>query len=173
MKPFEELETMPTLCKDVVFESERLLFRGIASADADMLIKWRSQEDVYKYTPNPKPITRTEHEAWFVNYMKNEKALRTIFSNKTSKNDIGMVGGELEDKAFVLSYYVGEPEYRGKGYASEAIKKLMDFLRGISYASIFRANVHKYNEPSIFCLKKIGFSEINEENCNIVFEHRG
>ena len=148
-------------CKSAAFESERLLFRGITESDEDNLIRWRSREDVYRHTPNPQPITIGEHKAWFSKYMKNEHAYRAIIIEKSSNESIGMVGGEYENDAFVISYYIGEPSYRGKGLASEAISALIAFISATNNITMFHAYVQEDNLASISCLSKVGFSLVS------------
>ena len=101
--------------------SERLLFRGIRKDDAENLTRWRSRKDVYHYSSNPKPISVSEHILWFEQYSTRLNEIRVIVIEQKTGKDIGMVGGLLESDVFEISYYIGEPEYRGKGFAGEAI----------------------------------------------------
>jgi len=147
--------------KNAVFESERLNFRGISANDAKNLVRWRSREDVYQHTPNPRPITLQEHNAWFIKYMENNQSYRAIFTDKETGIDIGMVGGENENGAFVISYYIGEPESRGKGFASEAIRALVKFIQDTTNILTLHAYVQEDNKASIACLTKVGFFQIS------------
>lgn len=156
--------------KSTIFESERLAFRGITIEDAENLIRWRSREDVYLYAFNPRPVTHCEHLAWFAKYMKNEQAYRAIITEKITNKDIGMVGGEFEDGAFVISYHIGEPEHRGKGYAGEAIQSLIAFVRKASVTIVY-AYVHEDNEASISCLRKIGFMSTKKNSIMAMYKY--
>ena len=145
------------------FESERLLFRGIGADDADNLVRWRSREDVYRYSRSPAPVTPGEHASWFLSYASRINEIRFVITAKTTGKDIGMVGGVYEDGVFAISYYVGEPEYRGRGLAGEAILAMIDCLRaGLPTAKVC-AYVHEDNKNSIACINKIGFTLIKGE----------
>ena len=153
------------------FESERLTLRGISERDADNLIKWRSRYDVYKYALNPKPITKDEHTAWYTRYATNDYGFRAIITEKISGADIGMVGGEYENNAFVISYHIGEPEYRRRGFAREAICALTGFINAAYGITTFHAYVQEENTPSVTCLEKAEFCLKSRNNGVILYEY--
>lgn len=153
----------PKFEKFATYESERLNLRGITIGDADNLVRWRSHEDVYRYALDPRPITHTEHATWFSKYMKNEQSYRAIITEKITGKDIGMIGGECEGEVFVISTNIGEPEFRGMGYASEATSILISLLKKKNVSKI-RANIHKDNAATISYLCKSGF--IEKDLCN-------
>ena len=157
------------LNKNATFESGRLYFRGITAGDTHNLVRWRSREDVYIHTPNPRPITHAEHTAWFARYMANKSSYRAIITEKNTGKDIGMVGGECEGEAFVISYYIGEPEHRGMGFAGEAIKALIEFIQPT--AATIHAHVQHGNAASISCLTRIGFVRIVSTEKSAVYKY--
>ena len=156
--------------KDLVFESERLSFRGISSDDTENLVRWRSRKDVYEYSNNPKPITVSEHLLWLSGYMARSNEFRAIITDKVTGKDIGMLGGIYKNGAFVTSYYIGELEYRGKGLAVEAIQALIVFLNMIKITKI-QAYTHVNNIASISCLIKIGFRLVSCDGLTRLYEY--
>ena len=156
--------------KNSVFESERLLFRGIRAEDAENLVRWRSREDVYRYSNVPEPITLPEHLLWFEKYLTRSQEIRAIIAYKAKNKDIGMVGGVIEDGVFVISYYIGEPEYRGKGLAGEAIGALIEFVLSQTEITAVHAYVLKDNAASISCLSKIGFKLLRRGEATDLYE---
>jgi len=155
----EEAYVMAIVCfeKAVCFESERLRYKGISAVDSENLVRWRSNKHVYESAINSRAINLEEHEAWFEGYMQDKKSLRLVITEKKSGKDIGMVGGECKDAFFVLSYYIGESDFRGMGYAGEAINSLIEYVITNTTIQVFQANVLPSNRASINCLSKIGF----------------
>ena len=160
----------PEFCKTAVFESSRLMYRGISHNDAENLVRWRSSEDVYKYAKNPSPISMQEHENWFAEYCARPHEIRAIITHKKTNDDIGTVGGIIEGETFELSYYIGEHEYRGQGLASEAIEAMIRYVLHSAGISKFRAYVHKDNTASAACVTKLGFSCMHAEDKMNVYE---
>lgn len=155
--------------KSTAFSSKRLMFRGIGFDDAQKLVKWRSQKDIYEISGNASPITMEEHLIWFDQYVKNLQELRVMIKEKESGMDIGVVGGVYENDALTLSYYIGETAYRGKGLASEALLALISFIYKTVGILIFRARIRHDNAPSIGCVKKLGFKEQYCDNQLMVY----
>lgn len=162
---------LPELRKDAKFESKRLILRGIVASDAENLVRWRSREDVYRNSFNPRPITHTEHDLWFARYMENKQAYRAIIAEKASGNVMGIVGGEYENGVFVISYYIGEPMYRGNGFASEAIQALIEFLNINYKVEVFHAYVNEGNSKSISVLIRLGFFQISVKEGTTLYEY--
>ena len=159
--------------KDSMFESERLLLRGISEQDAEKLVHWRSCKDVYSFFDSPKPITLAEHFEWFDSYMKRANEIRAIITEKEKGAEIGMVGGILEDEVFTISYYIGESMWRGQGYAGEAILALIRHINTRSSIEpiTFQAHVQKENTASRNCLSKIGFILMCSTEEKLLYEY--
>ena len=157
-------------CKTAVFESSRLLYRGISQNDSEKLVRWRSSENVYKYLKNPNPISMQEHKKWYDEYYLCPHELRAIITHKETKTDIGMVGGMVGGEAFELSYYIGEAENRGLGFAGEAIESMMKYVQSAVGITKFRAFIHKDNAASAACVTKLGFICIQTEGVMDVYE---
>ena len=77
---------------------------------------------------------------------------------------IGHAGfhGPPNDAGMVEIGYTIFPEYRGKGYATEAAQRLLDFARELG-ATTFRASVSPGNAPSIAIIRKLGLEQIGEQ----------
>lgn len=59
----------------------------------------------------------------------------------------------------VLGIFIGDKEYRSKGYGKEAIELILDF--GFNYLNLheIKLDVMAFNERAIKCYKKCGFKE--------------
>jgi ribosomal-protein-alanine N-acetyltransferase len=71
--------------------------------------------------------------------------------------------------------YTVFPEHRRAGYATEAVRALMDWAAGQPGVTRFRASVSPTNEPSLAVIGKLGFSQTGsqwdeEDGEKLIFE---
>ncbi len=153
---YEIFSKMPT------FETERLILRPLRMFDAfdvyeysrmpetSRFLTWAPHADI-EYTKNYLAFVISKYKTGefydFAVVLKNEdeKMIGTCgFSRIDFSNDIGELG------------YVINPEYQGKGYATEAAKKIMEF--GFKTLGFNRIEA-KYiigNNASLAVMKKCG-----------------
>jgi RimJ/RimL family protein N-acetyltransferase len=94
-----------------------------------------------------------------------------IFDKKTNK-PIG--DADLRDikpgKKAECAIMIGEPEYRNKGYATEALEFLLDYgFKNFGLKKV-TAPILYFNKPSIALHKKLGFKEKRKKGRDIIFE---
>jgi RimJ/RimL family protein N-acetyltransferase len=70
------------------------------------------------------------------------------------------------------------PEHQRRGYALEAVTRMMRWARDEHGVAHFRASIGPENEPSLKMIEKLGFTETGTQNddidgLEIVFERRG
>lgn len=148
-------------------QTERLCFRGINEADANVIVKWRSVPDVYRYFKYPHKLTTEEHLAWYFNsYLHNQNRFDWICIEKASNTKIGVFGLTRED-GFAEVNYLLAPVAQHKGYASEGIMALVQYAANNWNIKNVVAEIHRENLPSINVVKKLGF-RIIESNDNFV-----
>ena len=57
---------------------------------------------------------------------------------------------------------IGDIHYRSKGYASEALKLLIDYCTNNFNAKNIELNVYDFNNAAIKCYEKLGFEHTNQ-----------
>ena len=85
-------------------------------------------------------------------------AIVTLDSDKL----IGTVGIERINhinRSGTLGIFIGDKDYREKGYGTEAIKMILDY--GFNYLNLnnIKLNLMEFNERALACYKKCGFKE--------------
>lgn len=146
--------------------SERLILREISEEDTDDIVEMRSNEDVYRFFCNPHKITKEEHLNWFRNsYVSNPDRIDFIAVIDESGQSSCKVGvfGIVREKDITEINYILKEDARGKGYASEAVKAVMDYSVREWNNRNFVAVIHKENIPSIQFIERLGFSAENTE----------
>lgn len=141
-------------------ETDRLQLREIAECDSDLIVKWRSEPDVYPFFCSPHRITKEEHLQWFNNrYLKDDNQISFIVIEKISKEPIGVFGIKKESTSseHVEVSYLLDKKAQGKGYAQEAILGMIEFAKCQWNSSIVMAEVHKDNTASVKVVERLAF----------------
>lgn len=146
-----------------VLQTVRLTLRGIAEEDTHAIVALRSDANVYKYFVSPHRITEEEHLKWYKNsYLFNENRIDWIAFDA---NDylVGVFGVKREKNINEAEVsYILSPQQYGKGYASEAIKRLIQFCREEWKCVYVIAEIHESNVDSIRFAAKLNF-ELEEK----------
>ena len=144
--------------KSESFESERLLFREIRASDAEVIVRWRSNPEIYRYYISPNPVTLRSHLEWYEGlYLNDLTRIDYIVTEKESMTPIGVTGiSRLIDKSCEIGYTIGEASFQGKGYGTESILAVRNeyIKKGIE---VFYAIIHVNNIASIKAAEKSGF----------------
>lgn len=141
-------------------EAERLVLCEITEKDAPLIVKWRSDPKVYRYFLSPRPLTEEEHLDWYKNqYLHQNNRMDWIAWEKATGKPVGIFGAKREkdgDTEAEVSYLLA-PEFRGKGYAAEAVKRMLRFAseQWLCHAAV--ARVHEDNQESVKFIGNLGF----------------
>lgn len=151
-------------------KTNRLALRGIDITDADSIVNWRANPEVYKYFLSPHKITIDEHINWFLNrYLNNENRFDWICLNKEKEERIGVFGIIKGDESVELNYLLA-PEAQHKGYATEAIRALIDYASKKWDIGKVVAEIHEDNRPSILLAERLGFKQASYKYPFYVYE---
>ncbi len=147
--------------KDIFLQTDRLILRKMTLDDAQDIFEYAKDEEISKWVtwPAHKSIDDTIQ---FINFVldgyKKNKHIGFVAERKEDKKVIGTIGFATffvdHDKA-EIGYTFGA-KYWGKGYATEAAKKIIEF--GFNELDLNRIQAHVFipNEASKKVLKKIG-----------------
>lgn len=64
------------------------------------------------------------------------------------------------DRCAMLGIAIGEREFRGKGYGTEAVRLLLDYAFNLLNLNNVMLGVYAFNQAAIHCYRKVGFQEI-------------
>ena len=157
-----------------VLYTARLTLRGIVEEDTHVIVALRSDPNVYKFFVSPHQITEEEHLTWYKHsYLSNGNRIDWITFD-TASNLVGVFGVKREDEnsAEAEVSYILSPEQYGKGYASEAVKRLIQFCRDEWKCKYVTAEVHKDNNDSIRFAEKLGFIQIRSNGLFFHFRRK-
>lgn len=148
--------------------TERLTLTDICEDYAPFIVKCRSDPKVYPFFVFPHKITLEEHLKWFHNtyvYDENRYDWIALYKNEP----IGIFGVKRADSCSYLAEisYILVPDQHGKGFAKEAVIRLLEFSKNIWNCNIIVAEIHKNNIPSIKFIERLGFDK-QSENRNFI-----
>lgn len=140
-------------------ETERLIIRGAKSDDASDIYKIRNSEYVLKYNAM-KALTFEEvmeevvkdsasSDAFYLELKETESVIGTIYLEQdTLRYGVNSLG---------LSYYLCE-DYSSKGYMTEALRKILQYVFEERGAEVLTVRAFKDNVASIRLIEKLGFT---------------
>lgn len=141
--------------------TERLFLREIRDDDTDFIVELRSDPEVYRYFKHPHRLTAEEHEEWYRKvYLRNENIIHWI----CEKDGVGMgvfAAVRRSDSEAEVSYLVSK-EYQRKGYAKEALKSMILWVRREWKSERIFAEIHQDNMVSRAFIQSLGFRVGND-----------
>ena len=141
--------------------TDRLILRkAISEQEKISLVSQIGDWEVVKWLANaPYPYTDDDLEDYLLISDSNQFDLN-IFMGKQL---IGRVGLTLDgDNYYDLGYWIGK-DYWGKGYATEASKKLLEYVLDKLDLLKIKSGYFVGNSASGNVLKKLGFKEVGVE----------
>ena len=157
-----------------VLKTERLLLRGIEEDDAEYIAELRSNPEIYRYFLKPRKLTAAEHLEWYRNsYRKDHHRIDWIAVNSKGIS-IGIFGVKRERsgaKEAEVSYMLS-PSYYKKGYAREAVERMIEFCRTEWRVVDIIADVHVENTDSQYFADMIGFRKHSQKGNFIHYKRK-
>ena len=133
--------------------------RAIERGDILRFVKWLNDPEVRRYLAMYMPLSQAEEEKWFERQLEDQNS--KVFAIETEEGvhigNIGLHNIDWKNRKAILGIFIGEKEYWGQGYGSDAIRALLGFaFREMSLHRVY-LSVYDYNERAIRCYEKCGF----------------
>ena len=157
-----------------MINTERLVIRPFRLSDAEDVFEWRSDPEVNKFMPYPCDESvdevRQRIGEWIVD---NDKYAIVLKETGKVIGDISLEWSE-KDKAYEIGYNINRG-FWGRGYATEAVRGLLDWALKELDVHDFTAFYAKENAASGRVLEKCGFlpeytGQYSRDNGQKVFE---
>lgn len=147
-----------------MFSSKRLKFRKVEKEDIELYHSWRNDMDVMTSTNPFLDLYSLEDTRDFVeNVILNSNLSKSyMIIEKENKVPIGitsLINIDYKNRNAECIIDIGEKEYWGKGYGTEALKILLDYVFLELNLHRVSLKVFSFNEKAIHLYKKLGFKE--------------
>jgi [ribosomal protein S5]-alanine N-acetyltransferase len=130
--------------------------------DAAIPAGWPEEHDANFLRYRQRQLERApQAEPWLVRAVILREPERTMIGHAGFHGQPG-VNGKQDADAVELGYTIFEP-HRGRGYATEAARALMDWASGEKGIRSFIASVAPDNDPSLAIVRKLGFVHTGEQ----------
>lgn len=157
--------------KKIVGDRIYLSPRNAGNEEVEKCAEWLNDFDTTDYLGRSHMICTTESERIYFEKSINEEAnffIITLEDNKLIGN-IAIENINHINRTGTLGIFIGDKEYRNKGYGTEAIKLLLEY--GFKYLNLNNIvlELMGFNERALACYKKCGFKEIGRRRkCRFV-----
>ncbi|MBP3502705.1 MAG: GNAT family N-acetyltransferase [Clostridia bacterium] len=140
---------------------DRIYLSPRNTEDYEIFTEWLNDFETTDYIGKSGNLISLEGEKEFLE--KNNSPIAT-FAIVTLDHDkmIGTVSLENVDfinRTATLGIFIGDKDYRSKGYGTEAIKLILEY--GFKYMNLnnIKLDLMSFNERALKCYKKCGFKE--------------
>ena len=140
---------------------DRIYLSPRNSEDVEIFTEWLNDFEITDYTGRSGILTTLESEKKYLEENSSPEATFVIVTIEGDKM-IGTVG--LEDvnninRTATLGIFIGDKDYRDKGYGTEAIKLILEY--GFKYMNLnnIKLDLMAFNTRALKCYEKCGFKE--------------
>ena len=146
----------------MMIRSTRLRAEPIQSTHAAVLYPLLLDEQIYTYLPENAPISLASLEERYeflsagTSPDGREHWLNWVLFEEETDAAIGYLQATVASE-FASIAYVLNPAYWGKGYATEAVKAMIDYLFSSFDIASIRAEINPENSHSIRLIERLGF----------------
>lgn len=141
----------------------KVILKPAQTKDVPVFFKWIHDPKTNRYLigANP-PKTLAGEYKWFNALMKNKnECLFSIFAKNDNKliGNLGLHQINKFHKKCVIGIIIGEGEYRGKGYGTDAMKTALKYCFKTLRMHKIILTVDPENKRGLACYRKCGFKK--------------
>lgn len=147
-----------------MFEGKKVKLRGLKMEDVEPAYQYMCDPEVLlNLGPGiPYPMTLERERQWF----ESQIAMKDTYNFAIEDIETGLyIGGcginkvDWKNRVATVGIYIGDKDFRGKGYGTEAMELLVDFIFDQMNINRIQLFVLSFNERAIRSYKKVGFKE--------------
>jgi len=143
-----------------VLESKNVRLRQIEASDLLKLRNWRNSPGIRSYTRGYRPLNVLNQTKWLESLSADQLNIMFAIEKKFDRELIGCCGLtniNWKEGHGEVSIYIGEKKWQSKGYASDALRLLLEY--GFKELRLHRIYgiIFEYNDASIKFFEKNGF----------------
>ncbi|MHA1720138.1 MAG: GNAT family N-acetyltransferase [Promethearchaeota archaeon] len=146
-----------------MFKGKKVELGPLKKQYIPIYVKWFNDPEMLQYLTMIKPMNLENEEEWYQNAIKNPNRVYFAILNIEGgrKILIGNCGVEIDwrNRLGHLGITIGEKEYLGKGFGTEAMQLLVNYCFEDLNMHKVELKVYDFNTRAIKSYEKIGFKE--------------
>lgn len=147
-----------------MIESGKVMIRPVERYDLDLVQKWYNDDEVMYWGSGARPDMMVSmdflEEVWFPESFTDYSVRMMI--ETTERIPIGIIGFRnlnQQERRCRMLIFIGEKEYLGRGFGTDAIKGFLSFLFKRWNLNRVEADTWDGNQRAVEAYKKCGFKE--------------
>jgi RimJ/RimL family protein N-acetyltransferase len=145
-----------------MLRSGSIVLAPLTEADSETLFKWINDRDLVVLSAPYKPVSESQHNAWFQSVLKRPDAyifgIRTVDESQLvgscQLHSISQVHRSAE-----LQIRIGDSASRGRGYGTDAVRALQQFAFSDLDLHRIQLSVFATNAAAVHVYEKTGFKK--------------
>ena len=141
---------------------KRIRLRAIERTDISTFLRWFNDPEVRQYLLMYEPMSRAREERWFEERLgARDDYLLGIEAPEGEDwrliGNCGLRNVDWENRTAVLGITLGEKDYWGQGYGTDAVRTMLRFAFAELNLHRVELEVFDYNPRAQACYRKAGF----------------
>lgn len=138
--------------------------RAYCKGDIPRILEYINDSEVKKnlITGIPVPLKKEDEEKFYENINASKDTYSFAIETKDNSKHIGGCGigfVDWKNRFADVGIYIGDEQYRGKGYGTDAMKILLQFVFSEMNLNKVRLSVFDFNQRGIKSYVKCGFKQ--------------
>lgn len=150
-----------------MLKGENAYLRPIVLSDIEHINSWKNDENTFKFLGGGfHPVSVDQQLNWMESMIdltgNNRRYIIAALKDNTPIGMIGLYGINWIHRTAEVGLYIGEQEYRGRGYASQAYKLLEDYAKEYLNLRKLKLEVVNNNNKAVKLWNKLEFEKAGE-----------
>jgi RimJ/RimL family protein N-acetyltransferase len=150
----------------LVLSSSAVRLVPMATEHTDLVVKWRNDPQNARWFLDQTPFTAAGHAKWLANRARSDTDFNWVIESGDGHR-VGAIGlydiDWTERRAEIGRLVLGEPSARGKGYAFEAVRLVIQAAQSAGLSMVF-LEVKSDNDPAIRLYLRSGFHKVSQSD---------
>jgi RimJ/RimL family protein N-acetyltransferase len=157
------------------FQGDRVGLGPIRREYIPLYQRWMNDFETTRFLEiQPRPMTLEQESAWYEDVSTGDGIIFTIYELASGRpiGNCDIQNLSLRHRRAEIGIVIGEPDARGRGYGTEAMRLLADYAFNVLNLHSLMLWTYEYNIAGQRCYAKVGFQEVGRRRASRWFDGR-
>jgi RimJ/RimL family protein N-acetyltransferase len=157
------------------FQGDRVGLGPIRREYIPLYQRWMNDFETTRFLEiQPRPMTLEQESAWYEDASTGDGIIFTIYELASGRpiGNCDIQNLSLRHRRAEVGIVIGEPDARGRGYGTEAMRLLADYAFNVLNLHSLMLWTYEYNIAGQRCYAKVGFQEVGRRRASRWFDGR-